>query len=857
MTKTKISAFCILILFYCSISSVIAKNDIATFPFQENFENPNIASYWTLQSTNKGRIQLTPLFKPNDRQHISMDSSIKGQYSLNELILTLDLFGQSDVYLSFYHKKFSDENHELPENFEGSFNGDGVSISQDGLHWYRIQEFTDDYIQSEYKKFVINLDRMLETAQMDYTSDFKIKFQQYDDYSIRSDGFVLDDICLYKGNIETPEIRIISPNGGEYFEQGTTQNICWQCSGNTGRAFKIEIFQSNMNNAIFQAETFIPDLSDDGITYSWKIPYLPLDKEYIAKITSLSNEKISDSSNDTFSLLQGVSGKASYPYIETFESVHLQDCWYSQSTHNGRIRLIDNHGPKGNQHLAMDSESGVYALNELILVIDLADESDVALEFLHKEYFDEDHMMPETFTGSHNSDGIAISADGFNWFKIDDLSSQNDISTGYQKHYIDLDAAIVKANIPFTNAFMIKFQQYDNYNLNIDGFCFDEIKLFSRNLNPNIASFPFAEDFECGNLAAYWTQYSTRSGRINITRSYNPFGQYHLTMDAIHWGWPSLNELILSIDLSYQYNVVLELQHKQLNDEHHAMPEMFKHHSNSDGIAISTDDGTTWYRIHDLKSLNNLSSYEKIVINMDELLKSHALFYTEHFLIKFQQYDNYPLPIDGFAFDNIKLYQSEIDQEKPEISISGIPDSVIPGSYELAVIAKDNSFIHETGYQIADSYTVYVNKVDNILKSEAQQNYKITIEDNWIAGQYFLNCWAMDFAGNIQTTGKEFYLVGSIIGLPETVRREDSFTLTLTAASDIGLSLMTLMISDGKDHTKDFRKSWDVSNINHAMKMCTVDIALDWKVGEVYLALWVLDKDLNLWELNKIFILIE
>ena len=156
---------------------------------------------------------------------------------MNELILTIDLYGQSDVYLSFYHKEFSDENHELPENFEGSFNGDGVSISQDGLHWYRIQEFTDDYIQSEYKKFVIQLDRMLETAQMVYTNDFKIKFQQYDNYGIRSDGFTLDDICLYKGNLETPEIIIISPNGGEYFEQGTTQNIRWQCLGNTGNAF--------------------------------------------------------------------------------------------------------------------------------------------------------------------------------------------------------------------------------------------------------------------------------------------------------------------------------------------------------------------------------------------------------------------------------------------------------------------------------------------------------------------------------------------------------------------------------------------------------------------------------------------
>jgi len=278
---------------------------------------------------------------------------------------------------------------------------------------------------------------------------------------------------------------------------------------------------------------------------------------------------------------------------------------------------------------------------------------------------------------------------------------------------------------------------------------------------------------------------------------------------------------------------------------------VFTHQSNSDGIAISTDEGTTWYRIHDLKPLNNLSSYEKIVINMDELLKSHALYYTEHFLIKFQQYDNYPLPIDGFAFDNIKLYQSEIDQEKPEISLSGIPDAVVPGSYELVVIAKDNSFIHETGCQLADNSTVYDKQVKSVLKPEVQQNYQITIEDNWIAGQYFLNCWAVDVAGNIQTTGKEFYLVGSIIGLPETVGRGVSFTLTLTAASAIELSRMTLMVSDGVEPSPDFKVSWDVSNLNRITKICTVETDSNWEIGECYVTLWVKDRYLNEWSINK------
>jgi hypothetical protein len=126
-----------------------------------------------------------------------MDDSTSGGFSLNELVLTIDLFGQSGVKLSFYHKEFGDENHTMPGSFTGSHNSDGVAISADGSTWYKAQGLTSiDGISSGYKKFEVDLDLVVASAGITYNSAFKIKFQQYDNYPIPSDGFAFDDIIL-------------------------------------------------------------------------------------------------------------------------------------------------------------------------------------------------------------------------------------------------------------------------------------------------------------------------------------------------------------------------------------------------------------------------------------------------------------------------------------------------------------------------------------------------------------------------------------------------------------------------------------------------------------------------------------
>jgi hypothetical protein len=133
----------------------------------------------------------------------------------------------------------------------------------------------------------------------------------------------------------------------------------------------------------------------------------------------------------------------------------------------------------------MDSYTWMsFSLNELVLNVNLDGQSGVTLSFEHKEFNDNNHVMPASFTGSNNSDGVAISADGSTWYKVQGLTAVDGISSNWQVYEVDLDAAIAAADISYNSAFKIKFQQYGQNPIVSstfrfsDGFAFDNIQLY-------------------------------------------------------------------------------------------------------------------------------------------------------------------------------------------------------------------------------------------------------------------------------------------------------------------------------------------------------------------------------------------
>ena len=172
---------------------------------------------------------------------------------------------------------------------------------------------------------------------------------------------------------------------------------------------------------------------------------------------------------------------AAFPFFEDFESAGLADYWSTRCTDKGRIAVTKkNRGAvSGNYLLTMHrAERNADALNQLVLSIDLLGQSNVTLSFWHKEFkHEEDHVMPDTFSGAHFSDGVAISDDGINWYKVQGLTSADGITTGWQFFQVDLDTAIANAGITYNDAFQIKFQQCADARKPKDGFAFDDIEV--------------------------------------------------------------------------------------------------------------------------------------------------------------------------------------------------------------------------------------------------------------------------------------------------------------------------------------------------------------------------------------------
>ena len=163
----------------------------------DDFESGSLDGDWTTSSSNaNGRILITTSFSAqNSGRSLFMDVTADDVYNLNEAIWTVNLSGMTTANLSFYHAEFSDETHALPASFTGSENGDGVAISADGTNWFTILTNTDQ-ASGEWDFVTVDLAAAASAAGISLGADFKIKFQQYDNYPYATDGRAYDEISI-------------------------------------------------------------------------------------------------------------------------------------------------------------------------------------------------------------------------------------------------------------------------------------------------------------------------------------------------------------------------------------------------------------------------------------------------------------------------------------------------------------------------------------------------------------------------------------------------------------------------------------------------------------------------------------
>lgn len=179
---------------------------------------------------------------------------------------------------------------------------------------------------------------------------------------------------------------------------------------------------------------------------------------------------------------------------------------------------------------------------------------------------------------------------------------------------------------------------------------------FTLTVKPDVPTTPYSMSFDGSTLpdeADGWSYYTSNStyGRIQISNG-------RLAMDVSSNNNYSLNEAILTLDLSNKSGVTLSFFQRETGDENHTAPATFSGHHNSDAVSVSVD-GITWYTIVSTAELNVGTTGQTYTISLDDKIAAIQTSYdssfefSSSFMIKFQQYDNYSSTTDGREWDNI------------------------------------------------------------------------------------------------------------------------------------------------------------------------------------------------------------
>ncbi|NOT34152.1 MAG: S8 family serine peptidase [Candidatus Eisenbacteria bacterium] len=190
----------------------------ATLPYTTGFENAGaFDAFWSTAVTANGRVRLLTTNTPHaGSYHMVMDDATSGSYSQTEARLRLNLAGQTQVNLSFWWKDFGDETQTQ----------DGIYFSNDGgTSYVKVYSLTPaSFSDNTWRNVVLDLDALAATAGLSLNSTFVVKFQQYDDYPISTDGMAFDDIS----------VTVPSGGGGAITAESESNNTSATADGPVG-----------------------------------------------------------------------------------------------------------------------------------------------------------------------------------------------------------------------------------------------------------------------------------------------------------------------------------------------------------------------------------------------------------------------------------------------------------------------------------------------------------------------------------------------------------------------------------------------------------------------------------------------
>ncbi len=325
----------------------------------------------------------------------------------------------------------------------------------------------------------------------------------------------------------------------------------------------------------------------------------------------------------------------------------------------GHIDVTNAFDPvDGIYHLVMDDPvtPEIPCGNVLDLPLNLSGMSNVWIHYWWKAPEGEPPYTPCDYHGLYHdylsTNAIVASSDGGSaWYSLAPLPDRGTITNGYIEKYIFLDEAVnSQSYFNWTSNFFIRFQQNGNGTFPDHGLALDGIEVYQA--AAPVGHYPFYDGFD-DDMKHGWWSYAWPCGHSG-GNCLTGRGNYRDT---------------LTVNLAGQTNVWLSFKCLSYNDNwDQIMPDTYTGTVDADGVAVSVDGGTTWYKVQGLttnEGLLNDNTYHLFNLNLSTVLDAHGLSFTTNTMLQFVHH----MPEWAHHnLDDISLLAQEINVQNTTLS---------------------------------------------------------------------------------------------------------------------------------------------------------------------------------------------
>lgn len=241
--------------------------------FSDGFETGSFSTSWATTGTSTWRVQTSTTYKASGTRGCTFDSSVSNTYATSQLTLTLNASNHGQLNLSYKIRNVGDETHTQ----------DGLYISNNGTTWTKVSGFPA--ISTTFSTVNVNLSSAATAAGFSPGSAFKVRWQQYDNSPLSSDGVAIDDVVV-TGRVKSPSFSTPAWNEMVIYEMhaGTFNDTAGGVPGNFGTAIsRLDQLQALGVNAVK-----IMPVNEFAGDFSWG--YNPADPYTIESIYGGQNE---------------------------------------------------------------------------------------------------------------------------------------------------------------------------------------------------------------------------------------------------------------------------------------------------------------------------------------------------------------------------------------------------------------------------------------------------------------------------------------------------------------------------------------------------------------------------------------